>query len=62
MCRRGTQGTLFGLEGLAMNMVKKSAPMRAGPAVALPVHEQVYQDLRARILFGEIAPGQAVTR
>ena len=44
-----------------MNMVKKSAPMRAGPAVALPVHEQVYQDLRARILFGEIAPGQAVT-
>jgi DNA-binding GntR family transcriptional regulator len=26
-----------------------------------PVHEQVYQKLRAQILFGEMAPGQAVT-
>ncbi|MBV1925699.1 MAG: GntR family transcriptional regulator [Rhodobacteraceae bacterium] len=27
----------------------------------VPVHEQVYQKLRAQILFGEMAPGQAVT-
>ena len=26
-----------------------------------PAHEQVYQKLRAQILFGEITPGQAVT-
>ncbi len=26
-----------------------------------PAHEQVYQRLRAQILFGELAPGQAVT-
>ena len=26
-----------------------------------PAHEQVYQTLRAQILFGEMAPGQAVT-
>lgn len=27
----------------------------------LPAHEQVYQTLRAQILFGDLAPGQAVT-
>ncbi|MFT7593951.1 MAG: DNA-binding GntR family transcriptional regulator [Paracoccaceae bacterium] len=27
----------------------------------MPAHEQVYQTLRAQILFGEMAPGQAVT-
>ena len=27
----------------------------------IPVHQQVYEDLRARILFGELAPGQPVT-
>ena len=30
-------------------------------AGALPVHEIVYQDLRALILFGEFIPGEAVT-
>ena len=30
-------------------------------AAALPVHEIVYQDLRALILFGEFIPGEAVT-
>ncbi|MBK0325782.1 GntR family transcriptional regulator [Rhodobacteraceae bacterium F11138] len=33
-----------------------------GPApVQMPAHERVYQRLRAQILFGEMAPGQAVT-
>lgn len=27
----------------------------------IPVHQQVYEDLRKRILFGELAPGQPVT-
>ena len=27
----------------------------------IPVHQQVYEDLRTRILFGELAPGQPVT-
>ncbi len=31
------------------------------PAVQAPAHERVYQQLRAQILFGEMAPGQAVT-
>ncbi|WP_137702801.1 GntR family transcriptional regulator [Marimonas lutisalis] len=32
-----------------------------GPTPALPVHELVYRQLRAHILFGELAPGQPVT-
>ncbi|QFT61624.1 GntR family transcriptional regulator [Roseivivax sp. THAF30] len=32
----------------------------SGPA-GLPAHEQVYRHLREMILFGELAPGQAVT-
>lgn len=39
------------------NPVGKAAAARP-PA---PAHEQVYQRLRAQILFGEMAPGQAVT-
>jgi DNA-binding GntR family transcriptional regulator len=31
------------------------------PAGKQPAHEAVYQKLRAQILFGELAPGQAVT-
>ena len=27
----------------------------------LPAHEVVYRKLRARVLFGEMAPGEAVT-
>ncbi|MDR9484286.1 MAG: GntR family transcriptional regulator [Sediminimonas sp.] len=30
-------------------------------AARVPAHEQVYQKLREQILFGEIAPGEAVT-
>ncbi|KUP94736.1 HTH-type transcriptional regulator McbR [Tritonibacter horizontis] len=33
----------------------------ADGAAKQPAHEQVYQRLRAQILFGELAPGQAVT-
>lgn len=44
-----------------MNTLTKQAngPEVAGPK--LPAHELVYQQLRTRILFGDIAPGQAVT-
>lgn len=44
-----------------MNLIKKPALKVRKPAAAAPVHEQVYQKLRAQILFGEMAPGQAVT-
>lgn len=48
-----------------MNLIKKPAEIARKPAgksvAAAPVHEQVYQKLRAQILFGEMAPGQAVT-
>ncbi|MGD9865702.1 MAG: GntR family transcriptional regulator [Pseudodonghicola sp.] len=44
-----------------MNLIKKPAAKAQKPAAAAPVHEQVYQKLRAQILFGEMAPGQAVT-
>ncbi|MHA6347123.1 GntR family transcriptional regulator [Roseivivax sp. CAU 1761] len=33
----------------------------SAPGAGLPVHEQVYRTLRAMILYGEMAPGQAVT-
>lgn len=44
-----------------MSVVNNSAHVRPPQSSPLPVHEQVYQDLRARILHGEMAPGQAVT-
>jgi DNA-binding GntR family transcriptional regulator len=48
-----------------VNLIKKPAENARKPAAkavaAAPVHEQVYQKLRAQILFGEMAPGQAVT-
>lgn len=40
---------------------KNAAPRRTGPAASAPAHEVVYQLLRERILFGEMAPGQPVT-
>lgn len=42
-------------------MIKKQASKPVQPDTKQPVHEQVYQTLRAMILFGELAPGQAVT-
>lgn len=44
-----------------MNLIKNKAPKAAKPAASAPAHEQVYQKLRVQILFGEMAPGQAVT-
>ncbi|MEP1329254.1 GntR family transcriptional regulator [Pseudophaeobacter sp.] len=40
-----------------------NSAVQAAPAegAKLPAHETVYQKLRAQILFGELAPGQAVT-
>lgn len=32
-----------------------------GPTAKRTAHQSVYEDLRAQILFGELAPGQAVT-
>ncbi|SDC73913.1 GntR family transcriptional regulator [Ruegeria marina] len=42
-------------------MIKKQALKPSQTDAKQPVHEQVYQTLRAMILFGELAPGQAVT-
>jgi DNA-binding GntR family transcriptional regulator len=42
-------------------MVRKAADGSGQGNVQTPAHEQVYQKLRAQILFGEMAPGQAVT-
>ena len=44
-----------------MNLIKKTASKTTKSAAEPPVHEQVYQKLRAQILFGEMAPGQPVT-
>ncbi|MCR9127605.1 MAG: GntR family transcriptional regulator [Rhodobacteraceae bacterium] len=41
--------------------MKIEAPAQVAPDVKPPAHEMVYQALRARILFGELAPGQPVT-
>ena len=35
--------------------------IEAAEPKSLPAHEVVYQTLRARVLFGELAPGEAVT-
>lgn len=44
-----------------MNVIKNAAGKSGPTAVSAPAHEQVYQTLREQILFGEMAPGQAVT-
>lgn len=44
-----------------MNLMKDSVGKVLPNTSQTPVHEQVYQKLRAQILFGEMAPGQAVT-
>lgn len=44
-----------------MNLIKKTAPGAGPNRQKMPAHELVYQRLRAQILFGEMAPGQAVT-
>lgn len=43
------------------NLIKKSAVKDVSVSAQAPAHEQVYQKIRAQILFGEMAPGQAVT-
>ncbi len=48
-------------KGPAEDMLKKKAVQPAESTAAVPAHEQVYQILREQILFGEMAPGQAVT-
>ena len=42
-------------------MIKNTNPGTAQKEGKQPVHEQVYQTIRAQILFGDMAPGQAVT-
>lgn len=44
-----------------MNLIKNSTAKPTKAAAGLPAHEQVYRQLREQILFGEMAPGQAVT-
>ena len=44
-----------------MNLIAKPHLDPAKPGPNAPAHEQVYRTLREQILFGEMAPGQAVT-
>ncbi|MDU9004227.1 GntR family transcriptional regulator [Sedimentitalea todarodis] len=44
-----------------MARVNKAAERTTSGPVQTPAHEVVYQQLREQILFGEMAPGQAVT-
>lgn len=42
-------------------MVKNAAVEMERGTAARPAHEKVYLDLREKVLFGELAPGQSVT-
>lgn len=44
-----------------MQMLENSAPQDALHTIKLPAHQSVYQQLRGQILFGNLAPGQAIT-
>lgn len=46
---------------VAQHLTKNAADIVRPAPPGSPIHTQVYEDLRARILFGEIAPGQNVT-
>lgn len=42
-------------------MFAQGNPLRADDPTKIPAHQQVYEQLRVMILFGDLAPGQAVT-
>lgn len=42
-------------------MLKKPAPSAMHSESKRPVHQSVYEDLRDQVLYGDLAPGQAVT-
>lgn len=44
-----------------LNLIAKPSVNPSNQSMKLPAHEQVYRQLREQILFGEMAPGQAVT-
>lgn len=44
-----------------MQMLTNPAPVETPSDGKLPAHQHVYRQLRSRILFGDLAPGQAVT-
>ena len=46
-----------------MNLARPPAtsPFRSDPATKTPAHQHAYKRLRKMILFGDLAPGQAVT-
>lgn len=48
-------------KGRPLGKVENAAKRSNDAVPQKPAHEQVYQQLRAQILFGEMAPGQAVT-
>ncbi|MFV0512318.1 MAG: GntR family transcriptional regulator [Jhaorihella sp.] len=49
------------MKGGPLIQIESKVPEAAGNPARAPAHELVYQRLRAQILFGEMAPGQAVT-
>lgn len=44
-----------------MQLLRNPAPATSQETGKRPAHQHVYEQLRARILFGDLAPGQAVT-
>ncbi|WP_299501276.1 GntR family transcriptional regulator [uncultured Roseobacter sp.] len=44
-----------------MQMLRNPAPADPQAEGKMPAHQHVYEQLRTRILFGDLAPGQAVT-
>lgn len=55
------QVTLYQSRTQLENLIKKTATKDVSGSAQVPAHEQVYQKIRVQILFGELAPGQAVT-
>lgn len=49
----------FGRQTMNIDVISPSTPPKT--AAKIPAHQQVYEKLRANILFGDLAPGQAVT-
>jgi len=61
MQRDPAQGTLWIRGRAQMNVMKIRADQEALDPAKTPAHALVYDRLRDHILFGELAPGQAVT-
>jgi DNA-binding GntR family transcriptional regulator len=59
-CKVRTLGKKQALD-MQIDLITANNPFQADDTAKMPAHQMVYEQLRVMILFGDLAPGQAVT-